>query len=145
MGCFNFFLLASRWEEAGGPVQAAWLGCAHHPALVSTTAQPGEAEHPRQILWKHVRHIAPKLATCQLYCIEQHPSLTKNKWQIPNLPKKSYHSGLCICLMSIAASVLRLGSLTKLMYKWGLIWIGCAALPCINKKGSDSSKSRDDW
>lgn len=47
-------LPAPGWKEAGGLVQAARLGCANHPALVPTTAQPGETQHSRPILWKHV-------------------------------------------------------------------------------------------
>lgn len=56
---WRFYLVspASRWEEVGGPVQAARLGRADHPALVQTTSQPGEAQYSRPILRKHVRQI----------------------------------------------------------------------------------------
>lgn len=47
--------LASRWEEVGGPVQTAGLGCADHPALVPTAQEPGEAQHVGSLLWEHVR------------------------------------------------------------------------------------------
>lgn len=62
------FRPASRWEEVGGSVEAARLGCAHHPALVPAATQPGEAEHSRQILRKHVRqHSVPILAANALF------------------------------------------------------------------------------
>lgn len=47
--------IASRWEEAGGPLQAAGLGCAQHSTLVSTKTQPGKAQYSYQVLWEHVR------------------------------------------------------------------------------------------
>lgn len=53
----SLVLSAPRWKEAGGPFQAARLGCSNHPALVPTTAQPGETQHPGPILWKHVRRL----------------------------------------------------------------------------------------
>lgn len=47
--------VASRWEEAGGPLQAAGLGCTQHSTLVSTKTQPGKAQHSYKVLWEHVR------------------------------------------------------------------------------------------
>lgn len=55
--CCVFVLAASGWEEVGGSVKAARLGCEDHTTLVQATPQPGKAEYSRSVLWKHVRQI----------------------------------------------------------------------------------------
>lgn len=55
--CRVFVLAASGWEEVGGSVKAARLGCEDHTTLVQATPQPGKAEYSRSVLWKHVRQI----------------------------------------------------------------------------------------
>jgi hypothetical protein len=48
------YFTASWWEKIGRPFQATGLGCEKHSTLVSTKAQPGEAQYPDEILWEHV-------------------------------------------------------------------------------------------
>lgn len=111
-------LKASRWEEVGGLVQAAGLGCEDHTALVQAAPQPGEAQHPGPLLRKHVRQI-------QYFCFDTKTSVTACN-SVRSLKRRSTPGSAIIAALGISALLLQ--HILSAKGLWKAVWRGLLLL-----------------